>query len=295
MPTEDALPHMTISPRIAGLSQIAGAYDGILCDVWGVLHNGVAAWPGAIEALSNFRRGGGHVVMITNAPRPRGPVLDQLARLGVPDGVFDQVVTSGDVTRSLISEMARKVFHIGPDRDLKLYEGLDIELVEKAEADSIVCTGLYDDRNEAPEDYADLLAELAERDLPFICANPDIVVEMGDTLLWCAGALARDYRNIGGKSYVVGKPHRLIYERATAMLGEAAGREIGRGRILAIGDGMPTDVAGAAGYGIDLLYVSAGIHAAEYGGAENPDENRLREVLAHHQAAPAAWLPRLTW
>lgn len=286
---------MTISPRIGGLSQIAAAYDGILCDVWGVLHNGVAAWPGAIDALTRYRKAGGHVVMITNAPRPHGPVISQLASLGVPDGVFDSVVTSGDVTRSLIEAKSRKVFHIGPEHDMKIYEGLAVEIVPLEKADSVVCTGLFNDRTETPEDYRDMLADIRARELPFICANPDIVVEMGDTLLWCAGALARDYRNLGGESFVVGKPHRLIYERATVMLEAAAGRAIDRRRILAIGDGMPTDVAGAASYGIDLLYVSAGIHASEYGGADAPDEKRLVDFLAHHQAAPAAWLPRLVW
>lgn len=286
---------MTIAPRIDGLSGIAGRYDGILCDVWGVLHNGVAAWPGAVDALKRFRQQGGKVVMITNAPRPKEPVLAQIHALGVPEGTFDEIVTSGDVTRSLIERKAKKVFHIGPDRDKKLYEGLAVELVDKDEADSIVCTGLFNDRTESPEDYAGLLAELRARNLPFICANPDIVVEMGDTLLWCAGALARDYSNLGGDSFVVGKPHRIIYERATQILDEITGRPVDRRRILAIGDGMPTDVAGAAGFGFDLLYVSSGIHAGEYGEAEQPDEQRLIDFLAHHQAAPAAWLPRLVW
>lgn len=287
---------MPLSQQISGLGEIAGRYDAILCDVWGVLHNGVAAWPGAIEALSAFRKGGGHVVMITNAPRPFGPVLKQLEKLGVPqEGVFDAVVTSGDVTRALISEIARKVFYIGPERDKNLFEGLEVEFAELEDADSIVCTGLRDDRTETPQDYHPLLAALAARQLPFICANPDIVVEMGDQLLWCAGALARDYRAIGGVSHVVGKPHRIIYERAFARLAQIAGRDIDKQRVLAIGDGMPTDVAGAAGFGLDLLFISSGIHASEYGEAEAPDPARLIDFLAHHQAAPVAWIPRLKW
>jgi HAD superfamily hydrolase (TIGR01459 family) len=282
-------------PRIGGLSDLAPRYDAILCDVWGVLHNGVAAWPGAIEALSAFRKQGGHVVMITNAPRPHGPVLEQLARLGVPQGVFDKVLTSGDVTRGLITEKSKRVFHIGAPRDLTLYEGLDVELVSKDEADSVVCTGLVDDRTETPEDYAPLLAELAARKLPFICANPDIVVEMGDRLLWCAGALARDYETLGGQAFMMGKPHPHIYRSARQMLEELAGRKLDPARILAIGDGMPTDVRGAQNAGLDLLYISAGIHAVEYGDVEMPDELRLSDFLAHHQAAPAAWMPRLKW
>lgn len=280
---------------ISGLGELARTYDGILCDVWGVLHNGVAAWPGAVAALSRFREEGGHVVMITNAPRPHGPVLEQLAGLGVPDGVFDAVVTSGDVTRSLIASMPAEVYHIGPQRDFTIYEGLDARVVALEEAKSVVCTGLADDRNETPQDYADLLAAIRERDLPFICANPDIVVEYGDSLLWCAGALARDYAELGGKTMIAGKPHQPIYERAMEMLGEAAGRPLDKNRVLAVGDGMPTDVAGAAKFGIDLLYVSSGIHAAEYGDPESPNHHQLAEFLGRHDAVPVATIPRLVW
>ncbi len=282
-------------PRIGGLREIASRYDGILCDVWGVLHNGVAAWPGAIEALSTFRDHGGKVVMITNAPRPHGPVLEQLARLGVPDGVFDRVLTSGDVTRKLIREKSRRVFHIGAERDTTIFDGLDVEFAGKDDADSVVCTGLVDDRTETPEDYAPLLAELAARNLPFICANPDIVVELGGRLLWCAGALARDYEALGGQAFIMGKPHPQIYRAAREMLDDLAGGKVPSSRILAIGDGMPTDVRGAQNASLDLLYISAGIHAAEYGDVERPDETSLSEFLAQHQAAPVAWMPRLKW
>jgi HAD superfamily hydrolase (TIGR01459 family) len=281
--------------RIAGLGELAGKYDGILCDVWGVMHNGVASWPSAVDALARYREQGGTVVMITNAPRPKEPIIEQLAGLGVHGECFDAVVTSGDVTRLLVGDMSPRVFHIGPDRDLTLYDGLDVELVERDHAGTVVCTGLFDDTTETPEDYRDLLAELRARDLPFICANPDIVVERGDSLIWCAGALARDYRAIGGEVHIVGKPHRPIYERAMAVLSAAAGRTLDKGRILAIGDGMETDVAGAAGFGLDLLYVSAGIHAGEYGNPDTPDEKMLQHFLQARKAAPVAWLPRLKW
>ncbi len=281
--------------RIEGLREIAANYDAVLCDVWGVLHNGVTAWHGAISALNRFRAAGGHVVMITNAPRPFGPVIEQLQRLGVPDGTFDAVVTSGDVTRSLITEKSKNVFHIGPPRDLSIYEGLDINLVSKEQADSIVCTGLWDDQTESPEDYASLLRELAARKLPFICANPDIVVEMGHNLIWCAGALARDYSAIGGETFVVGKPHPLIYRTARQKLDEIAAKPLDGSRILAIGDGMPTDVKGAMAAGLDLLYISAGIHAAEYGDADAPDPQRLEAFLKAHGAKAKAWMPRLEW
>jgi len=283
------------SQRIKGLSELAGRYDAVLCDVWGVVHNGVAAWPGAVAALSAFRRAGGTVVYITNAPRPNGPVREQLASLGVTPEAYDAVVTSGDVTRQLIEDRAKRAFHIGPERDLAIYEGLDVELVGPERADAAVCTGLNDDVTETPEDYAGLLAGLKELGLPFLCANPDIVVERGDVLVWCAGALARDYAAIGGEVHIVGKPHRPIYERAIAVLAAAAGGESDRKRILAIGDGMATDVAGAAAFGLDLLYISSGIHAEEYGAPDNPDVARLEAFLAGKGATPVAWMPRLTW
>ena len=281
--------------RIGGLSEIASDYDALLCDVWGVLHNGIAAWPDAMVALSAFRRTGGKVVMVTNAPRPFGPVVEQLKGLGVRDGVYDAIVTSGDVTRELIAREGGKVFHIGPAWDRPLFDGLGVELVGKEGAATVVCTGLNDDRTETPDDYAGLLAELAGRDLPFICANPDIVVEKGDQLLWCAGALARDYAALGGRTLVAGKPHAPIYAAAQGFAERLAGRSIPANRYLAIGDGMPTDVRGAADAGLDLLYVSAGIHAADYGEPEAPDPARLAAFLDREGARPRAWLPRLRW
>jgi HAD superfamily hydrolase (TIGR01459 family) len=248
-----------------------------------------------MDALSGFRERGGHVVMVTNAPRPFGPVVEQLKGLGVRDGVYDAIVTSGDVTRELIAHQGGRVFHIGPHWDRPLFDGLGVELVGRGDAESIVCTGLNDDRIETPEDYSELLAELAARDLPFICANPDIVVEKGDRLLWCAGALARDYAALGGKTHVAGKPHAPIYSAARGIAERLAGRAIPQDRYLAIGDGMPTDVRGAADAGLDLLYISAGIHSAEYGEADAPDPSRLAAFLEREGARPRAWMPRLRW
>ena len=222
------------------------------------------------------------VVLITNAPRPHDGVEAQLATLGVPDGAWDRVVTSGDVTRDLIGAGPRKVFHLGPDRDFSLYDGLDIDLVEEFEASSVVCTGLFDDETETPDDYREMLARLRARNLPFICANPDIVVERGDRLIWCAGALARDYAQLGGRTLIAGKPHAPIYEAALKAAGEVLGREIGRSEVLAIGDGMLTDIKGAADNGIDALYVSGGIHARDYGHPDNPEPEQLAAFLDRH-------------
>lgn len=281
--------------RLSGLQEIAGDYRAILCDVWGVLHNGVDIYPRSSEALANFRHGGGRVVMITNSPRRSSGVKAQLAEMGVRDDAFDDIVSSGDVTRALIEESSGPVFHLGPDRDLPLYEGLAAERVDLDQATAIVCTGLFDDETETPEDYRTLLGEAAERHLPFICANPDIVVERGARLIWCAGALARLYDEMGGETRLAGKPHSPIYRVARERLAGLANGPVPDASILAIGDGMPTDVAGAIGAGLDLLYISAGIHAGEYGPADNPDETALEAFLAAHKANPNFWLPRLVW
>ncbi len=164
--------------------------------------------------------------------------------LGVPADAYDRVVTSGDVTRDLIAEGPRKIFHIGCERELGLYDGLDVELVEEFEAAGIVCTGLFDDESETPDDYTELLKRLRSRNLPFICANPDIMVERGARLIWCAGALAREYGQLGGRTLIAGKPHRPIYEAALRFAEEIRGAKIDRSRILGIGDGVLTDVKG---------------------------------------------------
>lgn len=278
---------------IDSLDSIAGNYSAILCDVWGVIHNGVAAFPTAVEALRRARVAGVPVVLITNAPRPSAGVREQIASLGVPDDAWDRIVTSGDVTRELIRTGPRRIFHIGPDRDLSLYDGLDIELVEEFEASGVVCTGLFDDDTETPEDYTEMLQRLRMRNIPFICANPDIVVERGDRLIWCAGALARDYGQMGGRTEIAGKPHRPIYEAALAAASDVVGRELTRNDCLAIGDGALTDVKGAVDNGFDVLYVSGGIHAADYGPALSPDPVQLDAFLDKHGFAPVAVIPRL--
>ncbi|WP_374568081.1 TIGR01459 family HAD-type hydrolase [Nitratireductor sp. ZSWI3] len=285
---------MPEAPRmIDRLDALSGNYAALLCDVWGVVHNGIEAYEAACAALARARAAGKAVVLITNSPRPHEGVEEQLDLLDVPREAWDRVVTSGDVTRDLIRNAPRRLYHIGPERDEGLFDGLDVELVEDFEASGVVCTGLFDDETETPEDYADTLQRLRMRDLPFICANPDIMVERGDRHIWCAGALARDYGLLGGRTLIAGKPHRPIYEAAFRAAGEVLGRELGREEALAIGDGILTDVKGADSYGIDVLYVTAGIHAREYGAADNPDPERLAAFLQTHGHRPVAAITRL--
>ncbi len=281
---------------ISGLSAIESSYDGIICDVWGVLHNGVVGYGQAGEALRRFRKSGRPVVLLTNAPRPAPAIEVMLARFDIPRDAYDAIVTSGDVCRRLLkSEGAVKAFHLGPERDLTLFEGLEISLVDEATADLVVCTGLFDDTNETPETYREMLTRFAGRGLRLICANPDIVVERGDQLIYCGGALAQLYDEIGGAVVMVGKPHKPVYDVALETLSDIAGRPVDKARVLAIGDALPTDVRGAWGQGIDVLMVTAGIHTADFGPADAPDPALIAKRLTIEGVRVTAAVPRLVW
>ncbi|TYC67704.1 TIGR01459 family HAD-type hydrolase [Stappia sp. BW2] len=291
---------MTVSAPllVEGLRTLAPSYKGILCDVWGVLHNGVSAFEEAHKALRAFREeAGGKVVLITNAPRPAKQVGEMLAGLGVPDGTYDDIVTSGDVTRDvLVAQGTKTLLHIGPNRDQPLYHGLEATFtVNDAEAEGISCTGLENDEVETPDDYRERLQKLADRGLPMICANPDIVVERGDRLIWCAGALARLYEDLGGEVSILGKPHAPIYDAAMQRLAKLAGEEVAKEDVLAIGDGLPTDIRGAVSQDLDVLFITAGIHASDFGPSDAPDEHLIRRRLAEEGLRARAALPRLWW
>ncbi|MFK0384847.1 TIGR01459 family HAD-type hydrolase [Agrobacterium sp. NPDC090273] len=278
--------------RIATLGEITAEFDVVLSDVWGVLHNGVAAFPDAAKALQAAREAGKTVVLITNSPRPAPGVITQLRALGVSDEAYDRIITSGDVTRGLIAEGPEKVFLLGPERDLPLLDGLAVERVGEAEAQSVVCTGFFDDETETPEDYTDMLKGFIARKVPMICANPDLVVERGERIIPCAGAMAAYYEQLGGEVRIAGKPHSPIYDACLAAAKDVRGN-FDKTRVLAIGDGMPTDVKGAISSGLELLYISGGIHAAEYTLNGQTDEALLNAYLKGQGAAPGWWMPRL--
>ena len=268
-------------------------YDVVFCDVWGVLHNGVAAWPTAIQALQAAREGGACVIMVTNAPRPWQQVRQYMQRLEVPDTICDGIISSGDVTRQLIED-AGFVAHLGPDKDDNLYDGLTAKRVtELKDAKAIVCTGLMDDVNEHPTDYHDQMHEWLRHRLPMICANPDIVVEVGGRLAWCAGALAREYKKLGGDVSMAGKPYAPIYEQGLELAEKYLGKAINKSRVIAIGDGQPTDVTGANNAEIDLLFISNGIHVNEYGSKNNPDMDALIHFLHKHDNTAKYTMPAL--
>ncbi|MGL4487981.1 MAG: TIGR01459 family HAD-type hydrolase [Rhizobiaceae bacterium] len=279
--------------NISSVDEVIADYEVVLCDVWGVIHNGEWAFPAASAALKRVRDAGVCVVLVTNSPRPRAGVKVQMSALAVPDSCYDEIVTSGDATRELITAAPSRVFHIGSDRDFSIYDGTHAELVEEREAQVVVCTGLFDDEVEKPEDYAELLTRLRSRNLPFICANPDIVVERGERMIYCAGAIAREYGLLGGQTLVAGKPHAPIYELALKEAESRLRKPVDRSKVLAIGDGLLTDVKGAMNNGFDLLYISSGIHAKEYGVHGKPDDARLAAWVQKHGIAPIATIPYL--
>src|SRR5262245_13141077 len=278
-------------------SRIADHYDVVLSDVWGVVHNGVAATRPACDALAAFRKQGGTVVLITNAPRP-GEVVARstLDKLGVPRAAYDGIVSSGDVTHALIAARAgQRVFHIGPPRDLALFEGVNALIALLETAYYVVCSGLTDDTIETPQDYHELIEAMHTRGLPMICANPDIVVERGDILVYCAGAIADLYAAAGGTVIYAGKPYRPIYDTALHIAKEKRGGLPAPQRLLAIGDSVRTDLKGSAALGIDCLFVTAGIHAEELGGRDNPDTGVLAKVFAAAGLFPKFVMRELAW
>lgn len=250
---------MSITP-IPSLDAVADRYAVIYCDIWGVIHDGVTASAPAWSALERLRETGKTVVLITNSPRLHPGVARQIADLGVPETAYDAIVTSGDVTRELVASGPRDVYHLGPARDHGLYEGLDVALVDPERAEIIVCTGLENDEVETPDDYAERLAAFFARDVPLVCANPDLRVERGGRLIFCAGSIAAAYRALGGRILVAGKPHKPIYDQARALAARKRGvpvADLGAG--LAIGDGLATDIKGAIDNGLDAVFVSGGI------------------------------------
>ncbi len=280
---------------IRSLDEIDPGYSVLFCDLWGCLHDGVSAFPEAVAALEQFRGQGGSVVLLTNSPRPAGDVERQLSLLGAPRSCWDLIVSSGDAAQAAMAagQFGRRVFHVGPERDLVFFQDaegrpFDIERVPIEEAEGIVCTGLFDDRSETPDDYRAIILYGKSKRLKLLCANPDIVVDVGDLRIYCAGAIAQAYTEAGGRSYYFGKPHPPIYALARRRLAVHLGFEVPLDEILCLGDGIGTDILGAMGEGMDSLFVTGGLAAEETATTETsgPDPALLEAFLAEARMAP---------
>lgn len=294
-------------PRlIAGLAEVADRYDVVLSDVWGVVHNGASAFAGASDALRRFRAKGGAVVLITNAPAPSRIVRAQLNSLGAPRDAYDGIISSGDVTISLLMERpGQSLFHIGAAQETGLFDevaALRGEAPRQApieSADFVLCTGFIDFWRETPRDYDTRLKRMYDRGLDFICANPDLVVEVDGVMSYCAGAIAERYSRLGGKVIQAGKPFAPIYELALAIANRARGTKSDRSRVLAIGDAMRTDIKGAADQGFDSILVTSGIHREELHSSMQDDDSvdaaALRQFVDVAGLRPSAAIAKLVW
>jgi HAD superfamily hydrolase (TIGR01459 family) len=291
------MPGSGLPSLIERFEPLARGYDVLLCDVWGVVHNSIIAFAPACAALTAFRARGGTAILITNAPRPGSAVKRMLDRLGVPVTAYDAITSSGDVTRGIVEDRrGQSVFRLGPERDLPIFEGLDVTFAPLERADYVVCSGLFDDTTETPESYRAMLATMRERSLFMVCANPDVVVERGDALVYCAGALADAYAAIGGDVLYCGKPHAPIYRKALDAAAVArGGAVVPLKRVLAVGDSVRTDLKGAAAFGLDSVFVISGIHAEELGGRDAPDLTALNAIFRAAEVTPKAVTRGLVW
>ncbi len=278
-------------PIITSIAAVAGDSRAWLVDIWGVMHNGVAPFLPAIEATCQFRRRGGIVLLVSNAPRPAHSVIAQIDRIGVPREAYDAVISSGDVCRVMLAaEPGRPLHHLGPERDKPIFDDLPLRFVEVDAAEIVVCTGLFDDTRETAEDYRPMLGKLVKRRVPMICANPDLTVERGNQLVYCAGAIAQLYEAIGGEVVYAGKPHMPIYDMAFEAISRIAGHKVPREAVLAIGDGLRTDIAGAANAGIRSVFIASGVHVE--GGRLDADV--LGRLFADGRAVPIAAMQALS-
>ena len=282
---------------IVGLAQIADGYDVLLCDVWGVVHNGREAFAEPCAALAHWRRERGPVILVSNSPRPSADVADQLDAVGVPRGAWSALVTSGDATRGLLAARAPgPAWRIGPERDAPLYEGLGLAFAGPAEAAFIACTGPNNDEVDTPEDYRHDLTIAAARGIEMVCANPDRVVQRGDRLIYCGGALAELYESLGGATLMAGKPFAAIYDLSLAKARELLAKPLIRRRILAIGDAVATDVLGAQMQDLHMLFIAAGIHGeAAVGPGGQLNARAVERLLAKDGARADFVMTELAW
>lgn len=281
-------------PILTHVAPVAEHCRAWFVDIWGVLHNGVEPFVDAVIACQTFKRLGGAIVLVSNSPRPCSGVADQLRQIGVPDNAYDAIISSGDASQRLLQDLGPvPVFHLGPERDQRIYDGFNgTRSKDSSQVAAIVCTGLFDDETDTPDDYRSLLKDFAARKLDMICANPDLRVERGGKLIYCAGALAKLYEELGGTVHYAGKPYPPIYKMAEAKVANLLETAVSKTEILAIGDGVHTDIEGAARAGIDAVYITSRVHMATGG----LDSTSLAALFSGQSfPPPIAAMSKLVW
>ena len=281
---------------IQSLSEVSDSYDAVFCDLWGCYHNGLTPYSAAIAACQAFRRRGGRVILLTNAPRPAASVKRMLDRMGAPEDSYDAIVSSGAACQAALTggRFGTRFHYVGPERDLHMLTDVGLLAEPLDAADAILLTGLRDDTTEEPEDYAVEIAAWKARELTVLCANPDLIVDRGEQRLWCAGAIAKKYEQAGGQVVWFGKPHRPVYDRCHEVLAELTGQDTPHERILAIGDGILTDVPGGLAAGLDTLFVTGGLSSTDFGpDVEHPEQAPLEAFLVEKDLAPQYAIGRL--
>ena len=284
-------------PILAGAGELLQRYDVIFCDVWGVLHDGHKAFPQACDALKRFRAQGGTVILVSNAPVPKERVAAMLDSRRVPREAWDDIIASGEIALRHIAEQGyQRIFRIGPpDRDAATFASLTASLAPLEDADAILCTGLDDDRTETVEDYRAILQRARVRRLPLVCANPDLVVDVGGKQFICAGAIADLYERMDGAVFWAGKPHANAYDAAQAAAEAIRGAPVSRDRILAVGDSLRTDLKGAEAAGIDAIFIASGIHRDETMGSGELSPGKLAILFAPPAPPAIAVMNKLAW
>lgn len=297
LPTSSLRNTTKVPPILAHAGPLLSRYEVIFCDVWGVVHNGVTAFEGACRALEKFRAGGGTVILVSNAPVPKKRVSDMLDSRHVPRSAWDDIVSSGDIALCHLEEKRfQRLYCIGPqDRDQALFSALRARAVELADAEAIICTGLNDDRRETPEDYLGILDQALAKEMPFVCANPDLIVDVGGTLLYCAGAIADLYEKMGGAVYWAGKPYLSAYETAHHKAEGLRNRNVEKSKILVIGDAIRTDIKGAQNYGCDALFIASGIHRHETVDGIDLSATKLADLFGSDAPPAIGAMLELAW
>ena len=274
--------------EVNNFSEISNQYNALICDIWGVIHNGQELFPGISECLLNFKKLNNVVILLSNAPRPSSYVSSVLDKFGFKDECYDGIITSGDLTKKSLNEkiFGENCYHIGPERDLNIFEGTNVNRVDFNNSDFIFVTGLFNDEIEDENDYLDLLNSAREREMTLVCANPDLLVQRGDKLIPCAGLISKTYEEMGGKVVNIGKPFSPIFKEAIEMVKKNS--KFDEHKILVVGDGLETDIKGANSIGLDSILVLGGLFS-------NNTKDKILESIENKGIYPNFFINEFSW